>query len=121
MNTYEKIGKKLQEAREEAGLSQEELARRIGCTQASLSNYELGKRRLYLGDLQRIGQLLGKQVTYFLDESDEEQSLSADEINMIVKEQYMREILLSARDLKRSQRKSVLDYIRWQKQEGEKQ
>ncbi len=121
MNTYQKIGKKLQEAREEAGLSQEELAKRIGCTQASLSNYELVKRRLYLGDLQRIGQLLGKQVTYFLDEPDEDQSLSIDELNSIVKEQYMRDILLSARDLKRSQRKSVLDYIRWQKQEGEKQ
>jgi len=121
MNTYEKIGRRLQEAREEAGLSQEELAKKIGCSQAALSNYELGKRRLYLVNLQRIGQLLGKQVTYFLDESDEEQPLSMDELNKIVKEQYMREILLSARELKRAQRKSVLDYIRWQKQEGEKQ
>jgi len=44
MNAYEQIGKKIQTAREEAGMSQEELARKIGCTQASLSNYELGKR-----------------------------------------------------------------------------
>ena len=118
MNTYEKIGKKLQEAREEAGLSQEELAKKIGCTQASLSNYELGKRRLYLADLQRIGLLLGKQVTYFLDESYEPDSFTLDEIQQIIKEQYLHEILLAAKQLKASQRKSVLDYIRWQQDQG---
>ncbi len=105
-------GKKLQLAREKAGFSQEELAKRIGCTQASLSNYKLGKRRLYLGDLQRIGLLLGKQVTYFLDETEEEPTLSLDEFNRIIKEQYLHEILLAAKDLKIPQRKSVLDYIR---------
>jgi transcriptional regulator with XRE-family HTH domain len=120
MNAYEKIGKKLQEAREEAGLSQEELARKIGCTQASLSNYELGKRRLYLADLQRIGQLLGKQITYFLDESPGQESAHPDELLNILEEQYLREILLAAKELKSSQRKSVLDYIQWQKDEGSK-
>jgi transcriptional regulator with XRE-family HTH domain len=117
MKAYEKIGKKLQEAREEAGLSQDELARKLGCTQASLSNYELGKRRLYLADLQRIGQLLGKQVTYFLDDSEEDQPIP-DDLTSILKEQYLQEILIAARDLKISQRKSVLDYIRWQRGEG---
>jgi transcriptional regulator with XRE-family HTH domain len=120
MNAYEKIGRKLQEAREEAGLSQEELARKIGCTQASLSNYELGKRRLYLADLQRIGQLLGKQITYFLDESEEQESLPLNEILQIMEEQYLREILFEAKQLPSSLRKSVLDYIRWQKDEGSK-
>jgi len=120
MNAFEKIGKKLQAAREEVGLSQEELAKKIGCTQASLSNYELGKRRLYLADLQRIGQLLGKQITYFLDESSEQESIHLEEIRQIMEEQYLREILLAAKELKSSQRKSVLDYIRWQKDEGSK-
>jgi transcriptional regulator with XRE-family HTH domain len=120
MNAYEKIGRKLQEAREEAGLSQEELAKKIGCTQASLSNYELGKRRLYLADLQRIGHLLVKQVTYFLDESNELESVSVNEVQQIIKEQYLHEILFAAKELKASQRKSVLDFIRWQKDEGAK-
>ena len=117
MNAYEKIGKKLQEAREEAGLSQDELAKKIGCTQASLSNYELGKRRLYLADLQRIGQLLGKQITYFLDDSYEEESVHSDEIQQILEEQYLRELIFEAKGLTSSQRKSVLDFIRWQKDE----
>jgi transcriptional regulator with XRE-family HTH domain len=117
MKAYEKIGKKLQEAREEAGFSQDELARKLGCTQASLSNYELGKRRLYLSDLQRIGQLLGKQVTYFLDDSEDDQPIP-DDVARLLKEQYLHEILMAARELSMPQRKSVLDYIRWQKSEG---
>lgn len=112
----EKVGKKLQEAREEAGLSQDELARELGCTQASVSNYEMGKRRLYVADLQRIGQLLGKQVTYFLDYCEEDQPFP-DDLTNILKEQYLQEILIASRDLNISQRKSVLHYIRWQRSE----
>ncbi|MGB4507738.1 MAG: helix-turn-helix transcriptional regulator [Syntrophomonadaceae bacterium] len=35
------IGRKLQQAREEAGLSQEQLASMLGCAQSTLSNYEI--------------------------------------------------------------------------------
>lgn len=117
MKAYEEIGKKLQRAREEAGLSQEELARKLGCTQASLSNYELGKRRLYLADLQRIGQILGKPVTFFLEDSEEELP-TRDDLKGILKDTYIREVLSAVRDLKPAQRKSVLDFILWQKSGG---
>jgi transcriptional regulator with XRE-family HTH domain len=65
---YKDIGKKIQKAREEAGLSQEEMASRLGYTQAALSNYELGKRRLYLANIEQIAVLLNKPLSYFLDE-----------------------------------------------------
>ncbi|MGB4548680.1 MAG: helix-turn-helix transcriptional regulator [Syntrophales bacterium] len=117
MKAYEEIGKKLQRAREEAGLSQEELARKLGCTQASLSNYELGKRRLYLADLQRIGQILGKPVTYFLEDSEDELP-ARDDLKSILKDPYIREVLSAVRDLKPAQRKSVMDFILWQKSGG---
>jgi transcriptional regulator with XRE-family HTH domain len=115
MNAYQQIGRKLQKAREEAGYSQEELAKKLGCAQASLSNYELGKRRLYLADLQRIGQLLGKPVTYFLGNSEE---VPPDDLNGMLNGQYIKEILLSVQDLKPEQRKTVLDYILWQRSGG---
>jgi len=99
------------------GLSQEELAKKLGCTQASLSNYELGKRRLYLADLQRIGQLLGKPVTYFLEETEDERPARYN-VERILKEPHIEEILLAVRDLKPAQRKSVLDYILWQRSGG---
>src|ERR1035437_3302961 len=66
---YKKIGKMIQKAREEAGLSQEELSSRLGYTQAALSNYELGKRRLYLKNIEQIANELGKPLSYFLDDS----------------------------------------------------
>ena len=119
MNAYEQIGKKIQTAREEAGMSQEELAKKIGCTQASLSNYELGKRRLYLADLQRIGQLLGKQVTYFVEDSENE-DLDDNDLKKILSEAHLKEILFGARDLNVKQRQSVLEYIQWKKDRGNK-
>jgi len=117
MKAYEEIGRKLQKAREEAGLSQEDLAKKLGCTQASLSNYELGKRRLYLADLQRIGQLLGKPVTYFLEDSEDKQSVNLN-CDQLLKEPLVKDILEALRDLKPAQRKSVLDYILWQRSGG---
>ncbi len=70
------IGTRLQQAREELGITQQELAARLGCTQAALSNYELGRRRLYLANLERIARALGKPLSYFMepvtDEDDTE-------------------------------------------------
>jgi len=66
------IGIKIQQAREELGITQRELAAKLGCTQAALSNYELGKRRLYLANLERIAGALGKPISYFTDPAADE-------------------------------------------------
>ena len=71
---YRDIGMRIQQARQELGLTQEGLAARLGCTQAALSNYELGKRRLHLGGLEQIAQILGKPLSYFIESpSDSEE------------------------------------------------
>lgn len=111
MSSYKEIGRKIQRAREDASLSQEELARLLGCTQSSLSNYELGKRRLYLTDLQRIGELLGKPITYFLEEFEED-GRSGDEYTLL-KEPFIKDILYELREIKVAKRKDILDYVRW--------
>jgi transcriptional regulator with XRE-family HTH domain len=64
---YRSIGIKIQEARQELGITQQEMASRLGCTQAALSNYELGKRRVYLASLEQIAEILGKPLSYFLE------------------------------------------------------
>jgi transcriptional regulator with XRE-family HTH domain len=66
------IGKRIQQAREELGITQQELAARLGCTQAALSNYELGKRRLYLANLEQIASALGKPLNYFTEPAADE-------------------------------------------------
>lgn len=114
MNAYERIGRKLQKAREEAGMSQEELAGRLGCSQASLSYYELGKRRLYFAELEKIGAILNRPLAYFLENSDPGESREND-LSFLLKEPYLREILLQAGKLAPEQRKAVLEYIEWRK------
>jgi len=66
------IGMRIQQAREELGITQQELAARLGCTQAALSNYELGKRRLYLANLERIANALAKPLSYFTEPAADE-------------------------------------------------
>jgi transcriptional regulator with XRE-family HTH domain len=63
---------RIQQAREELGITQQELAARLGYTQAALSNYELGKRRLYLANLERIANALGKPLSYFTEPDADE-------------------------------------------------
>jgi transcriptional regulator with XRE-family HTH domain len=67
---YQSIGMKIQEARLELGLTQQELASELGLTQAALSNYEKGKRRMYLANLEHIATVLGKPLSYFIDSLD---------------------------------------------------
>ncbi len=108
---YKNIGKKIQMAREEAGLSQEELASRLGYTQAALSNYELGKRRLYLANIEQIAKELNKPLSYFLDESvvmlNAEQREPADET--------ISEILKLVSELPPEEREYLLEYIKWRR------
>lgn len=49
----------IRDAREEAGLSQTELAARIGIAQSALSRIEAGRANLTLGTLQRVSDALG--------------------------------------------------------------
>jgi transcriptional regulator with XRE-family HTH domain len=61
------LGQKIQAAREEKRLSQEQLASAIGCSQSALSNYEKGKRRIYLSQLEKLSEVLGKPMEYFVE------------------------------------------------------
>jgi len=67
------IGARIQQAREELGITQQELATRLDCTQAALSNYELGKRRLYLANLEKIASVLKKPLSYFTESAVDEE------------------------------------------------
>ena len=110
---YRDIGKRLQKAREEAQLSQEELASLLSITQSALSNYELGKRRLYLGNLEQIAAILKKPIGYFLEEgSDEERIGSGQEGGM---DATVAEIVKLLSELPEQERKSILEYVHWRR------
>ena len=61
----------LRQAREEAGIRQADLARRLGRKQGFVSKYELGDRRLDLVDLAEICDALGVSFSEFAKRFDE--------------------------------------------------
>ena len=109
---YKNIGKMIQKAREEAGLSQEELSSRLGYTQAALSNYELGKRRLYLANIEQIAKELNKPLSYFMDDS----AMITNQNQEIPQDETIPEIIKLLAVLSPDERKYILEYIQWRKE-----
>ena len=67
---YSEIGRQIRRARERLGLSQTELARRLGYSSAAtISHFEGGERRVSIAELQRIAAEFGLPLSYFLDSS----------------------------------------------------
>jgi Zn-dependent peptidase ImmA (M78 family)/transcriptional regulator with XRE-family HTH domain len=63
----QEIGARIRRAREEAGLSQGELARRLGyASPATISYMEAGDRRITVTDLAAVAGALGLSLGYFL-------------------------------------------------------
>jgi predicted nucleotidyltransferase/DNA-binding XRE family transcriptional regulator len=60
----------LRAAREDAGLSQTELARRSGVAQSMVSSYEAGKRQPALATLSKLIEATGHTLTLGLQRSD---------------------------------------------------
>lgn len=59
------MGKKIREAREEAGLSQAELAKKIYRRRATVSDIENGKSEVGSLTLSRLSSVLEKPLSYF--------------------------------------------------------
>jgi len=57
-----KTGLLLRQAREQAGITQRELAERLGCTQAAVSQFEAGGASLHIGTMERIADALGCEL-----------------------------------------------------------
>jgi len=108
---YEETGRRIQRAREEAGLSQGELASRLGLTQAALSNYELGKRRLNLATLERLSKQLAKPLSYFLEDPECGAGLGEEERL----DESISEMISLLGEMPEDERKYLLDFIRWRR------
>jgi transcriptional regulator with XRE-family HTH domain len=78
MNIKKLIGKRIRQARENLGLTQEQLAARIDKSQDAISSYEKGTRGIQIAELPRLAQALDVTVIYFfgdLEPDQEAQSL----------------------------------------------
>ena len=62
---------RIRSLREDADLSQREIAQVLGCSQQTYSNFELGKHEIPPDILSKIADLHKTSVDYLLDRTDE--------------------------------------------------
>ncbi len=63
---YAYFVEKLRKARIEAGLTQVQVAKKIGRPQSHISNIESGQQRVDIIELKRFAKLYGKEISHFL-------------------------------------------------------
>ena len=63
---YDAFLMRLRQARRDAGLTQEEVARRLGKPQSFVSKCESGERRVDVIELSKFARLYGKDIGFFL-------------------------------------------------------
>lgn len=79
LTTEEKaIARRVRQAREKAGLSQREVAERLGLSEVGYGHYERLSQPFGIHQLYELSRILSRPITYFLDipskySNDEEQ------------------------------------------------
>jgi len=62
---YAYFVEKLRKARQEAGLTQVQIAKKLKRPQSYISNVESGQQRVDVVELQKFAKIYGKDVNYF--------------------------------------------------------
>ena len=65
------MGKKLQEARKKVGLTQDQVAKVLEINKVQLSYYESGSREISISLLDKLSNLYGYNVEYFLGNEEQ--------------------------------------------------
>ena len=81
-----KVGQKIAEARKKSGMTQEELADRIGVTTQAVSKWENGHNLPDIANLAEISVLTGTPISFFFDEKTDEEAMA-----MSIRDQYFQE------------------------------
>lgn len=113
--SFKDIGLRIQLAREEKEMSQEQLARAMGCSQSALSNYEKGKRRLYLSQLEKLAGILEKPMDYFMESWSPKENHSSSSENFDTK---IVKIVRDLHQLSEEQLEELSKYIHYLKWKG---
>jgi len=78
------IGTAIRAARFSRGLTQDDLAARLGVTRATIASYEVGRRKIPAGTLIQIAHLCGKPLTFFDAQSPSQADPQHAAVNAIV-------------------------------------
>ncbi|MBN1968681.1 MAG: helix-turn-helix transcriptional regulator [Candidatus Delongbacteria bacterium] len=64
----------MKKARKESGLSQEELAKKVGISRMMISRYEVGSSNMSLKQLRKVSKVFKKPISFFFNEEESEDS-----------------------------------------------
>ncbi|MFA5009983.1 MAG: helix-turn-helix transcriptional regulator [Patescibacteria group bacterium] len=64
---YQKLVEKLKQARLSAGLTQKEVAQKLGKPQSFVSKVEAGERRLDIIELNKLSRMYKKSINFFME------------------------------------------------------
>lgn len=80
------IGKRIQVARRESGLSQAQLAEQVGVSRVAISEMESGRRKVSSVELAALTGILGQPASHFLGQEPEvEESYGAPAITFLAR------------------------------------
>lgn len=71
------LGKKIKQAREEAKMSQLQLAVLLGLSDKTISGYETGRIEIPVKHLVQLGEIFKKPISYFLGTDPREYKISS--------------------------------------------
>ena len=81
MQTY---GERIALLREKHGLTQEELAHKIGITRAALSHYETNRRKPDYETIEKFADLFRVSVDYLLGRTDQQHSVLDEDVREFI-------------------------------------
>ncbi len=87
------IGARIRAARKEKGLTQMQLAEKVGVSFQQIQKYETGKDRIFVERLQQIAQALEVPISYFFKDFNEKASLDGAESSYELLPKEVKEIL----------------------------
>jgi transcriptional regulator with XRE-family HTH domain len=101
----ELLAKRLKEARDYLGLSQEYVAQQTGISRPAISEMEAGKRKVDSLELKRLSKLYGLPVQSLLEESEVASEEEPDPVEIKLRPMM--------RDLKGEDRQEILRFVEY--------
>ncbi|WP_426578917.1 helix-turn-helix domain-containing protein [Bacillus altitudinis] len=113
------FGKRITTLRKKAGLTQEELAKKLNVTRSALSQYELGTREPNYDLLLKIADFFEVTVDYLIGRSDNPDYKIIDE-NKIESDPDLQIAFNAATDFSEEARKQTIDFINYIREKEKK-